>query len=158
MSAVGRRLAASSGPAAEAALISLCRISWDALALAGQLDKHSVGGGGSGSMPWEGLLAWPAAALSAAATLLPLAGPDTHGKLLKAACGIIAVYLAASSTVGADVVAKAQSHLPAALRIVLHTAGRLAMPGRRRRLGQPAGTAKRTSRRPGALCMGLLTT
>ena len=126
MAAVGRHLAASSGPTAEDALLSLCHISWNALELLQQLERHLGKGGGTGSMQWAGLLAWPAAALSAAPLLLPLAGPDTHGELLEAACGLISVYMAASSKLGADAMAETKTHLPAALRVVLHAAGWLA--------------------------------
>lgn len=131
VSAVGHRLAASSGPTAEAALITLCRITSSSLLLLDQLEKHPLGGGGRGSMHWAGLLAWPTASLSALPLLLPLARHDNVVKLNEAACGVITAYLAASSSLGADAVAEAQAHVPAALRIVLHAADRLAMPGER---------------------------
>ena len=112
MSAVGQRLAASSGLNAEAALLSLCRISWNALALlAEQLERQRFGGRCTGSMHWAGLMAWPAAALSAAPVLLPLAGPATHGELLEAACKLISYSPVTSSRLGADAAAEAHKHL-----------------------------------------------
>ena len=131
MPAVGRRLAASSGPIAEAALFCLSLMSQTVLMSAGQLERHRSWGADMDSMQQAGLLAWPAAVLSAASVLLPVARPDSHEELLKPACGLIAVYLVASSRLGADAVGEAQAPLPAALRILLHAAGRLARSGER---------------------------
>lgn len=129
MSAMGRRLAASSGPTAEATLLSLCRISWTALSLQQQVDRHPSGRDSTDGMHWPGLLAWAAAALTAASVLLPVGGTRNHGQLTSAACGVVAAYFKYNSRLGADAVAGAQAHLPGALCVVLHTANWLAMPG-----------------------------
>lgn len=130
MSAMAQRLAASSGPSAESALLDLCRTTLAALmSLEQQLETHPSRGDGTGSMRWAGLLAWPAASLTAAPGLLPQAGPDILGELVEAACGVFAFYTKTSISLGADAVAEVQSYLPGALRVVLHAAGRLAMPG-----------------------------
>lgn len=131
MSAMGRRLAASSGPTAEATLLSLCRISWTALSLQQQVDRHPSGRDSTDGMHWPGLLAWAAAALTAASVLLPVGGTRNHGQLTSAACGVVAAYFKYNSRLGADAVAGAQAHLPGALCVVLHTANWLAMPGER---------------------------
>lgn len=113
LSAVGRRLVAFSGPIAEVALISLCRIASSALGLAEHLERHPSEAAGMGSMQWAGLLAWPAAVLSAAPELLPLADPVTHGGLLDAACTVVCVYRGVSSKQGGGAEAAAEAHLPA---------------------------------------------
>lgn len=128
---MGQRLAASRGPTAESTLISLCHLASTALSFADQLARHPVGRDGMGRMDWAGLLAWAAAALSAAFVLVPLAEPDNREELSEAACAIPTIYLTASSRLGADADTKAQAHLPAILHVLLHAADQLPMPGER---------------------------
>lgn len=109
MSAVGRWLAPSCGPMADVTVLSLCCISMSVLLGLEELEEKSSSRGGMGSMHWAGMLAWPAAVLSAAPELLLLFGSDTRGQLLEPVSGMIAAYMKVSSRLGGDAEAK-RSH------------------------------------------------